>query len=55
MCVCVHLHADDTAPAAAVLTLTHCDVTAAESIKSQNSSNTVSDQTHLHTLTHLTI
>lgn len=49
MCVCVYLHADNTASAAAVLTFTHCNVTTAESVKSQNSSDAVADQTHLHT------
>lgn len=41
------LHADDAAPATAVLTFIHCLTAAAQRIKSQDSSHTVSNETHL--------
>lgn len=41
------LHTDDAAPATAVLTFIHCLAAAAECVKSQDSSHTVSNETHL--------
>lgn len=42
-----YLHTDNTAPATAVLTFIHCLTAAAQGIKSQDSSHTVSNEAHL--------
>ena len=42
-----HVHTDDAGSPAATLTLTHTHVAAAQSVKCQDATHTVSDHTHL--------